>query len=84
MTRFFVVATMRRGAVDPPEMLSDADAARAFSQLRADESREQRVVFERALWRNGRKAVAPIYYASGETTGRVRKLLDLAKKVRVA
>lgn len=40
------VATLQRGALEVPEPLDDANQWRAFSAMRADESRAERVKFE--------------------------------------
>jgi hypothetical protein len=57
MTRFVVVATMLRGALQKAELLDDANQWRAFSAWREAASRDVRVEFEcgrddaRIVWR---------------------------------
>jgi hypothetical protein len=45
-TRFLVIATMARGALQAAEVLDDANQWRAFSAWREDESRRVRTEFE--------------------------------------
>ena len=49
MTRFVVIATARRGCVNPPELLSYGHQAMALRQLREDENRDYRADFELAM-----------------------------------
>lgn len=44
--RFVQVWTLKRGKIDPPELLDDADQWRVFSAWREDVSREARAEFE--------------------------------------
>ena len=48
MKRFVAVATLQRGVLPRPKVLSDGDQADAFWQLRMDESQDLRVEFELA------------------------------------
>lgn len=47
--RFVVIATVRRGVLDTPELLDEAGEMAAFWRLRHDESQDLRVTFEMAM-----------------------------------
>jgi hypothetical protein len=78
-TKFLVVGTLLRGALDRPETLDDDGQAAAYWQLRMDESQQIRVAYElgmceaRVEWK--RKPV------SREAPGRVDRMMQIAERI---
>jgi|GEM_PF-7030214 len=49
MTRFMMIASLRRGAIEPAEVLNDSDQAVAITRWEADEFGPR----EQVVWRKG-------------------------------
>ncbi len=81
-TRFVVVASTRRGVIDPPEELDEAGQAAAFWRLREDESQSLRVAFElgmneaRVIWKKPVKSYEP--------AARVDRMMAISARARIA
>jgi hypothetical protein len=77
MNRFVLVATMLRGAVEPPEPVDSETEALMLEQQRTERAWED----VRVLWNRGAEPKRP---QSKEDRKHVRHMMELAARARVA